>query len=253
MKDFSYLKKVVFCLFPITSQPAFGQDFWADDLSYSITSQSQLECKVLNCSASSQNVVIPPTVSYNNRTYTVKEIGDKAFLHKKIISITIPHTVRSIGNYAFSYCDQLTEIILPPSIKTIGYAAFNNCHKLQFVVIPSSITSIGGGILYNVANDCEIFNLSNKDILSDCPNIYTKDNCITFKNHRFPYTGKEPHAEYINNLKAYRLELRPNESLGKAPGQYTMTWTATFTEGEHTVTFNNVPYTYTIVSSSPKK
>ena len=74
----------------------------------------------------------------------VTGIGEDAFLHSHIIKVTIPDSITSIGNSAFSYCVSLTSIIIPDSVTNIGYGAFSNCESLASFTIPDSVTSIGG-------------------------------------------------------------------------------------------------------------
>ena len=56
---------------------------------------------------------------------------------------TIPSSVTSIGNYAFSGCTGLTSITIPSSVTSIEYRAFRGCTGLTSITIPSSVTSIG--------------------------------------------------------------------------------------------------------------
>ncbi len=58
-------------------------------------------------------------------------------------SVTIPNSVTSIGNYAFSGCSGLTSVTIPNSVTSIGGSAFYNCSGLTSVTIPNSVTSIG--------------------------------------------------------------------------------------------------------------
>lgn len=87
---------------------------------------------ILGC----KNSIIPTDGS-------VTSIGDYAFSNSNIISITIPNTVTSIGEDAFSWCRSLTSITIPDSVTNIGLSAFWGCTKLTAVSIPDSVTSIG--------------------------------------------------------------------------------------------------------------
>ena len=56
-------------------------------------------------------VVIPDSLTYRNRTYTVAEIDNYAFRDcSEMTSIAVPESVWHIGREAFSGCDALKEI-----------------------------------------------------------------------------------------------------------------------------------------------
>ena len=56
---------------------------------------------------------------------------------------TVPKTVQTIGMYAFSNADLLTEIRLPEGLQTIESSAFENCTGLETITIPNSVHTIG--------------------------------------------------------------------------------------------------------------
>ena len=60
-----------------------------------------------------------------------------------LTSVTIPNSVTSIGDYAFSDCSGLTSVTIPNSVTSIGDYAFSGCRDLTSVTIPNSVTSIG--------------------------------------------------------------------------------------------------------------
>ena len=55
----------------------------------------------------------------------------------------IPDSVSIIGDYAFNYCESLTDITIPDSVTAIGVNAFENCASLTSITIPASVTTIG--------------------------------------------------------------------------------------------------------------
>ncbi|MDR2921812.1 MAG: leucine-rich repeat domain-containing protein [Treponema sp.] len=71
---------------------------------------------------------------------------DKTVLHTypagKKGSFTIPNSVTSIEEWAFSSCTSLTSVTIPNSVTSIG-SAFGGCTSLTSVTIPASVTSIG--------------------------------------------------------------------------------------------------------------
>lgn len=58
-------------------------------------------------------------------------------------SYTIPSSVTSIGDGAFSASLNLTRVTIPSSVTSIGKYAFNLCQDLNYITIPSSVRSIG--------------------------------------------------------------------------------------------------------------
>lgn len=55
----------------------------------------------------------------------------------------IPNTVRSIGDYAFSYCSGIKELVIPEGVETIGDCAFLGCSSLCRISLPRSLHGIG--------------------------------------------------------------------------------------------------------------
>lgn len=56
--------------------------------------------------------------------------------------VTIPEGVTDIGDYAFSDCVNITDVIIPEGVKRIGFHAFENCNNLTSISIPTSIERI---------------------------------------------------------------------------------------------------------------
>lgn len=81
---------------------------------------------------------------------TIKMIGDGAFYEctslKKVI---IGPNVNYIGEYAFYECKKLKEINIPQSVEEIGSFAFYNCNSLSNLEIPNTIALIGGSAFKN--------------------------------------------------------------------------------------------------------
>ena len=64
----------------------------------------------------------------------------------KIGTFTIPHSVTSIGNFAFYYCNSLTSVTIPDDVITIGNEAFGYCTSLQIVNYNAiNCTTMGDG------------------------------------------------------------------------------------------------------------
>ena len=150
----------------------YGQDFPASD-SYS------------------GSITIPSTVVFDGTSYIVTSIGYSNFGHGAfesnggLTSVTIPNSVTSIGERAFSGCTglnkaefasveslcnmsfgnyesnplcyahhlyingkEVTDLAIPNSVTSIGSSAFSGCSGLTSVTIPNSVTSIGEDAFY---------------------------------------------------------------------------------------------------------
>ena len=88
--------------------------------------------------SATENITIPISVT---------SISNSAFSYcKNLTSVTIPDSVTSIGSYAFYYCSSLESVTIPDSVTSIGDYAFSWCTNLTSVTISDSVTSIGNSV-----------------------------------------------------------------------------------------------------------
>ena len=84
---------------------AWAEDFTVNGINYNITSTDNLTVEVTSGGEYSGEVIIPSSVQYDGKTYTVTSIGNWAFDGcRGLTSVTIPNSVTSIGNVAFWGC-----------------------------------------------------------------------------------------------------------------------------------------------------
>ena len=88
--------------------------------------------------------VLSPRYIYDNDVLidNVKKVII-AFRNKDV-SYTIPNSVTSIGDHAFSGCESLSSIVIPDSVTSIGGHAFSGCESLSSIVIPVSVIKMDG-------------------------------------------------------------------------------------------------------------
>ena len=76
--------------------------------------------------------------------FGVKTIGNWAFQYcYNLTSITIPNSVILIKGATFFNCTSLTSITIPEGVKSIGNYAFDNCYNLTSITISNSVKNIG--------------------------------------------------------------------------------------------------------------
>lgn len=74
----------------------------------------------------------------------ITEIGDSAFYWcEQLTDVDLPDSVTKIGRRAFESCRALTGIVIPNNVTEIGVYAFSGCQSLTSMTIPGSVKSIG--------------------------------------------------------------------------------------------------------------
>ena len=108
-------------------------NFTYNGIKYTIVSQTEQTVEVAASNESAGvdgpvlyygDIVIPSTVSYGGKTYTVIGIGESAFINSDITSVSLPNTLTYIGKEAFVVCLDLHSITIPQSVTTYGYNPF---------------------------------------------------------------------------------------------------------------------------------
>ena len=72
----------------------------------------------------------------------VTSIKEWVFAWKQLTLVTIPPSVKTIGDEAFSH-NPLTSVIIPSSVTSIGYKAFRH-NQLEEVILPAALYSNRG-------------------------------------------------------------------------------------------------------------
>ena len=67
----------------------------------------------------------------------------KSGIRDDLRSVSIPSSVKKIGDFSFWNCTGLREAVIPDGVKVIGQVAFSGCTALRTVDIPDSVEWIG--------------------------------------------------------------------------------------------------------------
>ncbi len=90
-------------------------------------------------SGTTKKLEIPGTIDGK----TVSEIYSNAFADQDTLkSVTIPASVKRIGEYAFNDCDSLKTVKIEGKLDEIGRCAFSGCSYLRNIELPDGLTRI---------------------------------------------------------------------------------------------------------------
>lgn len=109
------------------------------DIVYDIDLTS-MTAKVTRCSSKLSGKVVVPKVLQGK--YLVVGVKEGAFCDKNIVSIELPTSVKSIGDYAFERCVNLKYVSGCINVSCIGESAFEGCKNLEMIDSLGNITNI---------------------------------------------------------------------------------------------------------------
>lgn len=131
------------------------ETFEVDGIKYEITDASAQTVKIIDNRYTSKDYVLVSSVTHNDITYKVTEIGDYAFASCYITGVVIPEGIEVIGERAFSN-SSFTSLELPSTVKSIGVNAFRECKNLKDLVLNEGLTTIARYAFYMCVSLTEI-------------------------------------------------------------------------------------------------
>lgn len=159
MKTKLLLSVVIISLLSALSAYAANEyDFKEGGVFYKILSVPEMTVSVVKGDVEyTGKVTIPETVTYNNKTLKVTEIGVGAFrLCQNLTEVVLPEGLLSVSNNAFYYCTSLKICNLPSTLKRIDYSAF--CYtSIREVILPDNLEFLGTASFSNSKIEKVIF------------------------------------------------------------------------------------------------
>ncbi|GEM_PF-3459895 len=171
------------------------------------------------------NVIVPDTI--NGKPVT--SIGNAFRNRFDLKSITIPNSITSIDEYAFSGCTGLTSVTLPNTMTKIGGWSFMDCRNLKNITIPNNLTflgdcvfsdctsltnltlpnsiqAIGSNVFLNCSNLTDIILPNTIDSIGD----HAFRNCINLKNITIPNSVRVIYADVFSGCSSLTNITIPN-------------------------------------------
>ena len=150
-----YMKRLLFStLLALMAIAGGAQTFTVDDLSYTVTDADAKTVSVKKTDATTGELVIPSSVTYEEETYAVTSIPQSAFASTGITSITIPASVLNVEGYAFQNCHALTAITIEDSETALGWNGSNDGLYHPLYAVTASYTLYLGRNLKTKGNRC---------------------------------------------------------------------------------------------------
>ncbi len=140
----------------LNSGDSFNQTFGGIEYNFEVIVSKMTYVRLIPVSAPSVvkgDITLPTTAEYDGVTYTVTQIGPRAFRdYVGITSVTLPGTLSQIENEAFAACTSLKTINTPQPLSVIGDYAFDGCSALKAFSLKASISELGKGAFRGCAS-----------------------------------------------------------------------------------------------------
>ena len=152
------------------------------------------------------DVVIPNTIEYGGKNYSVTTIGQWAFSSCiSLASIDIPNSVTTIGKFAFAYCFSLASVNIGESVTTIGVGAFIYCYYI------TSVTCL--------AKECPV---CDKGLWNNIFSVFDTATLYVPKQSIDAYKTTDPWSDFVNvvALEDTGIEGKPTDNAPRVDAVY---------------------------------
>lgn len=126
----------------------------------------------------------------------VRYIADQACrANDAIVTLIIPDTVISVGEFAFADCKNLTDVTFSGNTETVGLSAFRNCPSLRKVTLADGLKKI---------DDCAFYG------------------CTMLGKLKIPSSVTEIGVDVFNGCPALTLDVSDNAAAREYAGKYSI-------------------------------
>lgn len=179
--------------------------------------------------------IIPCSVTYNNKNYTVTEIGRYAFNDGNITDYRLPLSLKAIRENAFGF-NKASTIAIPDGVEIIESGAFWYS-SVETIIIGSGVKNIGDGAFYGCSNLKTLvfrsqkapnhvsrnYRIGNSSTTVIVPQLSGYEGSeiarviagtiiepIYFKQNQFEYSGEIPELDYVLKINTASPQLDMN-------------------------------------------
>lgn len=118
----AYSNAEPWCYFGRIIDPSDESSFEYDGLLYEVIDGTENEAQLVANSYNDWEIVVPATVKNGDKTYTVTRIAEYAFAETQVEKVTIPSTIKTIGEEAFMtsyyWMDLYCNAAVPPTLES---------------------------------------------------------------------------------------------------------------------------------------
>ena len=186
-------------------------DFEVNGLYYDVVDLTKRTCEVTfdtpyYSSYNQEKIVIPESVQYQGRTFQVVGISHDAFNGSKLVKkLTIPKSIKAIGENAFMGCSGLSELNIDNQIEKVQA----DLSKLPLTTV--KYTGAGTTTPNWLKNNRNI-----KNVVFDCSNVEAVAdsafyNCTSLTTIELPHSVKQIGTASFNNCKSIAEFRMPQE------------------------------------------
>jgi len=139
------LLMVAICMLGLAAE---GQEVMVDDFNFQIDLTNHT-ATCMGYTGSNEAPVMPAYVTYEGEEYPVTFIYHWAFqMNPMIKTMTLPETLKKIGESAFAQCMSLETMVIPNSVDTLMAATFFGCPQLKLLKLSENMKFLPPGLCF---------------------------------------------------------------------------------------------------------